>query len=136
MRTQAREAVLKLLFSKLFDNKADDETINIIFDELKLNEEDRSFAKLIYNNAIENFEIYYNSIADLSKSYSITRIFNVDKCAMISAMSEMNCSDVPKVVTIDEAVKLVKKYSTENSVNFVNGILASYKNNTEVSKVD
>jgi N utilization substance protein B len=136
MRTQAREAVLKLLFSKLFDNAADDDLKKILYIEFKLNEEDKAFAESLYNKSFENFDILNEEITKLSSSYSSQRIFKVDKCAMVMGITEMLFLDTPKIVAIDEAVKLVKKYSTENSVNFVNGILAAYKNKLEVEKVD
>jgi len=137
MRTQAREAVLKLLFSKLFDNEADADFKKNIYNELKLDEDDKSFAEKLYTLSFNNFEEYSNRLGELSTGYSQQRIFKVDKCAMVIAMTEMNFfNDIPKVVSIDEAVKLVKKYSTESSVNFVNGILANYKNGFEVTKVD
>jgi N utilization substance protein B len=136
MRTQAREAVLKLLFSKLFDNDADLIFKKSIYNEFKLNEEDINFAETLYNNSFNNFDLYNEEISLLSSGYSSARIFKVDKCAMVMAIAEMNLSDVPKIVIIDEAVKLVKKYSTENSVNFVNGILAAYKNKQEVKNIE
>ena len=43
------------------------------------------------------------------------------------AMAEMKyIDDVPAVVSIDEAVGLARKYSTEKSVGYVNGVLGSY----------
>ena len=40
-------------------------------------------------------------------------------------------ADVPKIVAIDEAVNLTKKYSGEKSQAFVNGILAEFKKRQE-----
>ena len=39
--------------------------------------------------------------------------------------------DVPSVVSIKEAIELVKKYSQEDNVVFVNGILAKFKQDLE-----
>jgi len=136
MRTQAREAVLKLLFSKLFDNAADEHSKHILYCEFNLNDEDKAFAESLYTTSFDKFDEINEEISKISNSYSSQRIFKVDKCAMVMSIAEMNYLNTPKVVAIDEAVKLVKKYSTENSVNFVNGILAAYKNNAEVEKVD
>jgi N utilization substance protein B len=43
------------------------------------------------------------------------------------AMFEIEHVDsVPPIVSVDEAVELAKKYSTEDSGKFVNGVLAAY----------
>ena len=39
--------------------------------------------------------------------------------------------DIPPLVTIKEAMDIVKKYSSEDSVTFVNGILGAYKTKLE-----
>lgn len=128
MRTHAREAVLKLLYSELFEIKADEQFKDKIFKEFSLNEKDTEFAKELYKAASENFEVFSGEISALSKSFALDRIFKIDKCAIIIAMTEIKYFEsVPAVVAIDEAVKLVKRYSQEESANFVNGILAAYK---------
>ena len=46
---------------------------------------------------------------------------------MLMAMAEIRyAEDVPDVVAIDEAVGLAKKYSTEKSAGYVNGVLAAF----------
>ena len=51
---------------------------------------------------------------------------------MYIAVAELKYfSDIPPVVSIDEAISLVRKYSTEESMNFVNGILAAVKKDME-----
>ena len=53
-------------------------------------------------------------------------------CALYIAVAELKYfSDIPPVVSIDEAISLVRKYSTEESMNFVNGILAAVKKDME-----
>ena len=51
---------------------------------------------------------------------------------MYIAVAELKYfADVPNVVAIDEALSLVRKYSTDESLNYVNGILASLKKDLE-----
>ena len=53
-------------------------------------------------------------------------MFPADRSVLLTALAEIYyVEDVPAVVSIDEAVGLAKKYSTEKSAGFVNGILAS-----------
>ena len=85
------------------------------------------FATKLLTNLLENEQEYLNRIQDLSKGFNVDRIFAADKCAILIAMSELNSyPQTPIAVVVDEAVNLVAKYSTENSTNFVNGILANY----------
>ena len=64
-----------------------------------------------------------------SIGFSEKRIFPADKSLLMMAMAEMKyVDDVPDIVAIDEAVGLAKKYSTERSAGFVNGVLAAFLN--------
>ena len=67
------------------------------------------------------------------KGYKFERLYSTDKCALTIAVCEIKYfEDIPNVVSIDEALSLVRKYSTEESLSFVNGILASLKKSLEV----
>ena len=132
MRKNAREAVYKLLFSNLFNDKFDDSFKNFIYEEENLTEEDKAFANEIldafYSNEAEVNEI----ITNLAKGYKLERIFTTDKCAMQIAITEMTyLKNIPYIVSISEAMELIRQYSTEESPNFVNGILAEYKKRLE-----
>jgi len=48
---------------------------------------------------------------------------------LILAIYELSNTDIPLEVCINEAVELAKKFSTEKSVGFVNGILAQVNKN-------
>ena len=68
-----------------------------------------------------------NEIASLSVGFQLERMFEIDKCALLIGMAEIAFfQDIPFVVSVNEAVNLVSKYSTEKSMGFVNGILAEF----------
>ena len=124
MRSLARESVFKYIFSRLF-NPSDEGLFVVLCNDL--NEDDKIFATKLLTDLLENEQEYLNRIQDLSKGFNVDRIFAADKCAILIAMSELNSyPQTPIAVVVDEAVNLVAKYSTENSTNFVNGILANY----------
>lgn len=57
------------------------------------------------------------------------RIFMADRAIILMALAEICYIDeVPKVVSVSEAVALARKYSTEKSADFVNGVLAGVIN--------
>lgn len=124
MRSQARETVFKYLFSRLFN--PDDEGLFVVLTK-ELNDLDKEFANELLKGVLDNEERLLESISNLSIGYKLNRLRNADKCALLLGMAELdNFKDTPTAVIIDETVNLVSKYSTENSMDFVNGILAQY----------
>ena len=133
MRKNAREAVYKLLFSLQFNDKFDDNYKLFIYNEEKLSSEDVEFADELLTAYFDNEEQINQVISNLSNGYKLERIYSTDKCALQLAIAEMTyLKDIPHIVTISEAMELIRKYSTQDSPNFVNGILAEYKKQLEV----
>lgn len=133
MRKNAREAVYKLLFSLQFNDKFDDNYKLFIYNEEKLSSEDVEFADELLTAYFDNEEKINDVISNLSNGYKLERIYSTDKCALQLAIAEMTyLKDIPHIVTISEAMELIRKYSTKDSPNFVNGILAEYKKQLEV----
>ena len=133
MRKNAREAVYKLLFSLQFNDKFDDNYKLFIYNEEKLSSEDVEFADELLKAYFDNEEQINKVISKLSNGYKLERIYSTDKCALQLAIAEMTyLKDIPHIVTISEAMELIRKYSTKDSPNFVNGILAEYKKQLEV----
>ena len=133
MRRDSREAVYKILYSELFNSEIDDEFVKSVFEEHNLNREDKQFANSLLNCINQNKSEINDAISNLATGYNFDRIYSTDKCALIIAVCEMKYfNDIPSIVSIDEALFLVRKYSTEESLNFVNGILASLKKNLGV----
>ena len=132
MRKDAREAVYKLLFSNQFNDKFDDDFKNYIYGECSLTKEDVNFADELLDNFYKNEEEINSIISELAKGYKLERIYVTDKCAMQIAICEITyLKNIPIIVSISEAMELVRKYSTPESPNFVNGILAEYKKRIE-----
>lgn len=128
MRRDARETVYKLLFADMFNDGLEKEFIAYMINDAKLNEQDSAFAKTLLKSVMTHYDETMKIISDLAFNYHVDRLFKTDKCALLIAMTEMKYfDDIPLVVSIDEAVSLVSKYSTEKSLSFVNGILAEYK---------
>ena len=128
MRSLARECVSKFIFSRLF-NPNDEGLFTVLTEELS--DKDKGFAKELLYAIDDKYADYEVKITELSKNYRADRILSADKCAMILGMAELDAfreTDTP--IIIDEAVKLAAKFSTEKSTDFVNGILASYAEET------
>lgn len=128
MRKNAREAVYNIIFAYTFTGEYDDLLKKNVFAEFKLNQSDIAFADALLDTIKEHYEEITTIISDLAVNYMLERIYATDKCALIIGLCEMKYfDDVPNIVAIDQALALCKKYSTEKSLAFVNGIFAKYK---------
>lgn len=130
MRRDCRETAFKIIFAELFGEKS--EVQDELYGYEKLNKEDKEYTDKLIKQVKDNYEYLTQEIENLSLNFRFDRIFAVDKAILILAMAEMKfIEDVPNVVSIKEAIELVKKYSQEDNVVFVNGILAKFKQDLE-----
>ena len=130
MRSQAREAVFKFIYSQLFN--PDDEGLFAVL--LKdLTKDDALFANELLSAINDNKDALLETISRLAVGYKLDRLYLADKCALLIGIAELNSfPQTPIPVVVNEAVNLAAKYSTDNSTNFVNGIMAEFireKNN-------
>ncbi|MBR4998406.1 MAG: transcription antitermination factor NusB [Clostridia bacterium] len=117
-RTNARELAFKTIYSKFF-NVDDAEDLNI---------EDKDSLEFI-SKILKSFAQNYNEINEIIsqnlKGYTIQRLYKIDLAIITLAVIELKfIKETPKEVVINEAIELAKKYSTEKSPRFINGVLA------------
>lgn len=124
MRSYAREVAFCKIYTYLISGQFDGDFSQ--FDQDKLTEEDLQFATTLVQGVIEDKSTLDAIVAEYSKSFKLSRIYRLDLVALELALWEMRNTDTPHPVAINEAVELAKKYSTEKSVSYVNGILAAY----------
>jgi N utilization substance protein B len=126
-RRLARENCLQSLY--LFDiSSLETPDIFAIFQmqEIALEEKVFEFYKDLFSSATANREKIDEIITSTSRNWDLGRMSAIDRCVLRLAVCEMMfLGDAPVPVIIDEAIELAKKYSTENSGKFVNGVLDS-----------
>jgi len=84
------------------------------------------FYKSLYSSTIANRQKIDEIIRKTSLNWEMERMPAIDRSILRMAVCEMMIlSDTPVAVIIDEAIELAKKYSTEKSGKFVNGVLDS-----------
>ena len=117
-RTTAREIAFKTIYSKFFNADAEDELENADSEGLE-------FTTKILKTFAENYSAINETISSHLKGYTIERLYKIDLAIITLAVIELNfIKENPKEVIINEAVELAKKYSTEKSPRFINGVLA------------
>ncbi|MCG8608448.1 transcription antitermination factor NusB, partial [bacterium] len=88
--------------------------------------EDRVFADKLVRLAVDNREACDELIIQKCHNWDFERIAIIDKLILRLAICELlYIEDIPPKVSIDEAIEVAKKYSTERSGQFINGILDS-----------
>jgi transcription antitermination protein NusB len=84
----------------------------------------RLFADPLIRGVVEHQPQIDDAIREHVKNWELRRIAAVDRNVLRLALFEMlHRDDIPPVVSINEAVDIAKKFSTEESGKFVNGIL-------------
>jgi len=101
-------------------------------------DEDFEFVSKLVRCAYDNFDRYYNMIAESVPKWDKDRLFIIDLVLIICGLAEAeHFDDIPNRVTVNEFVELSKFYSTPKSRSFVNGLLDKLiKNNLSLSLSD
>ncbi len=102
--------------------------IDNVFDEIlnkkKYQKPVKDFSKKIATLTINNTQLLDENIKQVVQNWQYERISTIDKIILRMGVCEfLLFDDIPYEVTINEAVELAKKFGTEESKNFVNGIL-------------
>ncbi len=122
MRKLAREVAFKLIYQNLFGG--DDElSFELLKAEEKLNEEEEKFSSQIFEAFEKNREEVEELVRDSVEGYELSRIYKVDLALLYLALTEIKFIKTPVAVAINEALELSKKYSTDKSQSFINGVL-------------
>lgn len=130
MRNQAREAALNVIFSEQFGEEASDALKEKVFKNFELTKaDDLAFAKALVETVKAHEEQLKKTIDESCHHYHVERINRMDKTILMIALAEILYFDeIPDVVSVSEAAGLARKYSTETSADFVNGVLAGVIN--------
>jgi N utilization substance protein B len=128
-RRASRDMAMKLLYQMEFQRDNIEEQKKLFFEENSLAEKDRAYVNDVVDGVYINMEYVDNLIETYSKGWKISRISKVDLSIMRLSIYEI-CfrKDIPYSVSVNEAVELAKKYSSEDAGSFVNGILSKIPN--------
>ncbi len=130
MRNAAREAALNIIFAQQFNTDCLDNLKKKVFKQFKLEKEDDvRFATQLISVVENNRAELIAGIEEACHHYKENRINPTDKSILLIAMAEIKYfDDIPPIVSVSEATGLAKKYSTEKSADFVNGVLSGVVN--------
>lgn len=123
-RTQARELAIQALYQIEVQGR------DILADAVSFcsskagDEEVAQFATELVKGCRAHIKELDEEITSVAENWELPRMAVVDRCILRMAVYELLFrDDIPPKVSVNEAIDLAKKYSTENSGTFVNGIL-------------
>ena len=121
VRREGREAAVQYLYLRDLNGESD---LPAYYKFRGLSPAARRFCDSIVAGATEHKDTIDETIRKNTQNYELNRISVVDRNVLRVAIYEMqHCPDTPPVVSINEAIEIAKKYSTEESGRFVNGVL-------------
>jgi N utilization substance protein B len=124
-RRRSRQRALQILF--LWDARRQpvDEVIDAYYDTLYSEEQParEAFVGDLVRGTVEHVAEVDRQITKHAEHWRMERMPAVDRNILRMAVYEITCAGTPAAVAIDEALELARKFSGEESVQFVNGVL-------------
>lgn len=124
-RTQAREAVIQLLYAHEMGN---DNVLNQASDFLnnsKIRNKQHDFALELLNGAIKYESLIMQVISVFLKTWDITRIGSIEKSILKLGIYELLQTNTQEAIVINEAIELTRVFNVDNAAGLINGILDS-----------
>lgn len=102
-------------------------------------EDDKEFAKKLFNHTILHNKEFEAAISERTKNWEVDRIALMDILILKMALTELvSFPNIPVKVTINEFIDISKEFSTPKSKQFVNGVLdklaADFKDQGKINK--
>jgi len=128
IRRKARERALQALFFADMCRYDAEDALRLFCTHFNPSEPILSFFTLLTEGVVQNRRSIDVIIERFSKHWKLGRMSCVDRNILRVAVFEMlSCTDIPAKVSINEAIEIGKKFGTEDSGAFINGILDSIR---------
>jgi transcription antitermination factor NusB len=122
-KRRAREVVVKLLYEIEVGGLTSEEARGRIGAKIR-DPETREFAVRLLDQTLSYAAEADRIIAGVAENWDLSRMAAIDRNILrLGTVELLFMEDVPDKVAINEAIEIAKRFSTENSGRFVNGIL-------------
>ena len=132
-RTEAREKIMIILYQidlYVKDNIPYD-LENVFHENLEM---DNKFVRDVVNGVLENRENIDKVITKYLDNWDLDRLGKTDRAILRLSTYEMLYYSTPKIVVINEAVELAKKYSDDKVLKLIHAVLDKIRDNEEVNE--
>lgn len=123
LRRKSREYALQMLFQWGIHHQPAGRIEQLFWKAARATPSTRRFANELFEGAVAQAESNDQRLEQLSENWRLERMAEIDRGILRLAIYELRSGTAPLKVVIDEAIELAKKFSTTESVPFINGIL-------------
>jgi len=123
-RSRAREIVLQVLYQNELNPEQPD-LVRTRFVEARLGHNDKlvAFARSLIDGVRLHREALDKELEKTSRNWRLSRMASTDRNVLRLGAYELLHTDAPGRVVINEAIELARRYGSDNSASFVNGML-------------
>jgi N utilization substance protein B len=127
LRTKGREFAMQMLFQ--WDMSKQDVTRleKKFWSNAKATDATRDFANRLFEGTARDIAALDEMIVKHADNWRFERLAAIDRAILRLAIYELRNTDTPPKVVLNEAIELAKKFSSEDSGSFVNGILDAFR---------
>ena len=124
-RREARERAMQALYAYTIGGDDAKHVLETVVDnQLGDDKTAKAFAKKLFLSTMDLAEEADELVKGHTQNWDLERIAWIDRLLLRMAICEMLCfEDIPPKVSINEAIEVAKRFSTDNSGKFINGIL-------------
>ena len=123
-RRKARELALQMLFQWELGGHTPEHVIATFLQTQRLDPEVESFARALFEGAVSEVEALDRRVREHAEHWRLERMAAVDRNLLRVALYELlRHPETPPAVVINEALEIARRFSGEDSVEFVNGVL-------------
>ncbi len=123
-RRKARELALQMLFQWELGQHTPEHVISTFLRSHKTDPDVEAFARALFEGTVKKIKPLDAMLREYAEHWRLERMAAVDRNVLRLALYELlHYTETPPAVVINEALELARRFSTEDSVEFVNGIL-------------
>ena len=123
-RRKGRELALQALYQIEITGDASMAAVDLFLNHFEGNLEAKEFARRLVSGVISQRMEIDGIIQRCTEHWKLMRLAKVDLVILRMATYELVfCPDIPLNVSLDEAIEIGKRFSTDDSANFINGVL-------------
>ncbi|MCS6804954.1 MAG: transcription antitermination factor NusB [Acidobacteriota bacterium] len=133
-RRKARESAMQLLYQYDFAKQPMEELFKSYWQNLRedVDEDVRQYATRLAVGTLEHLDEVDEQISRHAHHWRLPRMASVDRSILRVAVYEMLYEpETPRVVVIDEAIEIARRYSTYEATQFINGLLDAIRRHLE-----
>jgi N utilization substance protein B len=132
LRTKSREFAMQMLFQWDMSQQEFTKLEARFWKSAKAADKTRAFANQLFEGAAKDVGALDEIIGKHCENWRFERLAAIDRAILRLAIHEMKAANTPAKVVLNEAVDLAKKYSSEESGGFVNGVLDSVHKSLQI----